>query len=177
MAVSCYDMEQIFRTYYSRLCHFAWQMVHDADQAEDIVQDAFANFWNNRHAVADDEIAIKNYLYSTVRNACFNISRHAKVEDRYLQLNREDVVEESAVLANIIRAEVMDEVYKIVRTMPQGCQDVFRLGYLEGLSNLKIAEQLNISVNTVKTQKQRGLKIIRGKLNPEFFALLVLFFS
>ena len=148
-------------------------MLHDADQVEDIVQDAFMNYWDNRDAVADEETAIKNYLYSTVRNACFNISRHEKVVSRYLNLHQEQLTEESTVLASIIRAEVMDEVYKIVRSMPHGCQEVFRLGYLEGLSNLKIAEQLNISVNTVKTQKKRGLKIVKGKLNPELFALVV----
>jgi len=168
-------MEQIFRTYYPRLCHFAWQMTHDAARAEDIVQDAFMNYWDNRQAVADDEVAIKNYLYSTVRNACFNVSRHEKVIDRYLTLHQEDLTEESTVLADIIRAEVMDEVYRIVQSMPEGCQQVFRMGYLEGMSNQKIAEQLKISVNTVKTQKQRGMKIIKGKFDPGLLALVVFY--
>lgn len=167
--------EELFKKYYPRLCHFAWQFVHDRDLVEDVAQDAFMAYWNNQHAVADDDIAIKNFLYSSVRNACLNRSRHEKVVQRFLGRYHPDEFEESHVMANIIRSEVMDEIYRIMQAMPDGCRQVFRLGYLEGLSNYKIAEELNISVNTVKTQKQRGVKLIKNKFNPELLGLLLLF--
>lgn len=166
------SVEEVFKTYYPRLCHFAWQLLHDKDIVEDIVQDAFVAYWNNKDAIADHDVAIKNFLYTSVRNFCYNIIRREKATQRFQLLHQEDEHEESQVLAKIIRSEVMEEIYKIVRSMPEGCQKVFRLGYLEGLTNPQIAEKLAISINTVKTQKQRGLKILKGKLNPELFALL-----
>ncbi len=174
---SMFSLEVMFREYYPRLCHFAWQMLHDKvvaeDIVEDIVQDAFMAYWNNRDAIADHDVAIKNFLYTTVRYSCFNINRREKVEQRFQSLYQEEEFEEPQVLSNIIRAEVMNEIYKIIQSMPEGCQEIFRLGYLEGLTNPQIAEKLHISVNTVKTQKQRGLKIVKGKLNPELFIVFI----
>lgn len=168
------SIELLFKEYYSRLCHFAWQMLSDKERVEDVVQDAFMAYLDHADRVAKDDIAIKNFLYTSVRNACYNISRHTKVMQRYLLLQDINEVEESQVLAKIIRAEVMHEVYKIMQSMPEGCRQIFRMGYLEGLSNPQIADQLGVSVNTVKTQKQRGLKIIKGKLNPELLVILML---
>jgi len=168
------SVELLFREYYPRLCHFAWQMLNDKDRVEDVVQDAFMAYLDHAGMIAEDDIAIKNFLYTSVRNACYNITRHMKVTQRYFLLQETNEVEESQVLTKIIRAEVMHEVYRIIQTMPEGCQQIFRMGYLEGLTNPQIADQLGLSVNTVKTQKQRGLKIIKAKLNPELFGLLIL---
>jgi RNA polymerase sigma-70 factor (ECF subfamily) len=57
--------------------------------------------------------------------------------------------------------------------MPTSCQQVFRLGYLDGLSNLEITRELKISINTVKTQKQRGMKMLLKRLNPEFLPVII----
>ncbi len=166
------SVEEVFKRYYPRLCHFAWQFLHDKDVIEDIVQDAFIAYWNNIGAIADHDVAIKNFLYTSVRNFCYNVIRRERTTQRFHLLHQADECEESQVLTKIIRSEIMDEIYKIVQSMPVACQKVFRLGYLEGLTNQQIAKKLDISINTVKTQKQRGLKIIKGKLNPELFALV-----
>lgn len=169
------SVEKLFKEYYARLCHFAWQLLDDKDMAEDVVQDAFMVYWNNKETIIDNDIAVKNFLYAAVRNACYNVVRREKVTQRFQLLNPMEELEESQVLTNIIRSEVMVEIYKIIQSMPSGCQQVFRMGYLDGLSNAEIAEQLDISVNTVKTQKRRGLKLVKGKLNPELFTLLLMF--
>lgn len=166
--------EVVFKTHYKRLCHFAWQLLGDKDMVEDVVQDAFVTYWNHRNAIHDNDVAVKNFLYTTVRNSCMNLFRRAKVVRRYQEANQEETFEESKVIHNIILTEVMDDVLKVMQTMPEGCKAVFRLGYLEGLTNPEVAERLNISVNTVKTQKQRALTVLRAKLNPEFFALIAL---
>ena len=166
--------DRLFRKYYPRLCHFAWQLLGDAVMAEDVVQEAFTAFLERRGKVADHDAAIKNYLYMSVRNACINVGRDAKIAERYFRLNPLETMEDAAVVNRIIHAEVMNEVYSIITDMPEGCQRVFRLGYLEGWSNARIAEVLQVSINTVKTQKQRGLKLLKGKLSPELWGVLLL---
>ena len=167
------SIEPLFRKYYPRLCHFGWQMLNDKDVVEDLVQDAFIAYWNNKDVVANNDTAIKNFLYTSVRNASYNIIRHDKVAERYRSLHAAEEIEEPRILTKIIRSEVMDEIYRIMQTMPEGCRQVFSLGYLEEFSNPQIASQLGISINTVKTQKQRGLKILKGKLDPGLFSLVV----
>ena len=77
--VYLFSADKLFRKYYARLCHFAWQLQGDEAMAEDIVQDAFAGFIERRHKIADKDIAIKNYLYTSIRNACHNVGDRKSV--------------------------------------------------------------------------------------------------
>lgn len=167
--------EDLFQRYYRRFCHFAFQFLNDEKAAEDVVQDAFVAFWKKRHTISEDPIIVKNYFYSSIRNACYNIHRHSKVQERFQKINEWQLSEDPQFLEAIIRAEVMSQVYEVIDTLPAACCQVFKLGYLEGLTNPKIAEKLGISINTVKTQKRRALVTLRTKLNPEILSLFLLF--
>jgi len=169
--------KELFTQYYPRLCHFAWQLLSDKEMVQDVVQDVFLTYWGRHEELKSDPAAVKSFLYITVKNACLNIRRHEKVVEKYRMLTPFQEAEESGIMRKIIRAEIMVEVFEIMKSMPEGCREVFRLGYLEGLSNIQIAEHLQIGVTTVKTQKQRALKLIKSKLNPDFFTLFVFFFE
>lgn len=167
--------ESIFREYYSRLSYFAFQFVNDKDVAEDLVQDAFLAYWDQKKKVADHPNAIKDFLYTSVKNAALNLLKRQKVVERYFSLRSEEVIEGERILESIIEAEVMANLHQAIARLPESCRNVFLLAYFEGLSNSKIAEKLSISINTVRNHKQNGLKVLRTQLNPEtFIALLVL---
>lgn len=159
---------------YKALCYFAWEMVNDTDLAEDLVQDAYVSFLKNKHVISGDEQAIKSFLYSSVRNAVYNLNRKAKTIRKYLQRQDFSDIDDIDYEHRIIRAEFMSAIYLIVADLPGACQQIFKLSYLEGLSNQEISAQLGLSINTIKTQKQRALRVLKHKLHPEFFGLLVL---
>ncbi len=169
--------KELFQHYYPRLCHFAWQFLRDDQQVQDVVQDTFLAFWDRRPALADNAIAIKNYLYTTVKHACFNIKRHRKTVERYQAAHPVQESEEPPVLDELIRSEVMAHIYAIMEKMPDACKEIFRMGYLEGYSTAEISELLGLSVSTVKTQKYRAVKLIKSNLNPEFFAIFSIFYQ
>lgn len=170
------DFELLFRNNYARLYYHALQLVHDKDGAEDLVQEAFTKLWRRRTDF-DNEFAAKSFLYLTVRNAGLNVLRHEKVKERFAHHRSEEPFEESAALHKIIKAEALGEIYRSIEELPEGCRNVFKMGYLQELKNHEIAEQLNISVNTVKTQKARALQLLRLKLNPELFIIFFIFLS
>lgn len=169
------DIKDLFKLYYPRLVHFSYQILHDQSQAEDLVQDTFVKLWNNCHLVSGDSIAIKNYLYTTTKNACLNILRHHKIAENHIQ-NQHNLLFEEAVLHKIIRSEVLAEIHQAINSLPFSCRQIFRLCYVDGMKNSQVADLLGISINTVKTQKQRGLKVLRLQLRPELFLLLTIFF-
>jgi RNA polymerase sigma factor (sigma-70 family) len=72
----------------------------------------------------------------------------------------------------IIRAEVIGEIQRSIEDLPEGCKVVIKLAFTEGLKNEEIAKALGISINTVKSQKQRALKLLR--LNLDFKSFLIL---
>lgn len=150
------------------------QYLKDDESAKDIVQEAFVTFWNIREQVAADEQSINSFLYSSVRNACLNKLRRLKLENGFLNKQDADPAEDAIGLNSIIRSEVMAELNKIITTLPKNCQLIFRMGYLEGLKNPQIARELGVSINTVKTQKKRGLQLVKMRINPDFLGLLSL---
>jgi RNA polymerase sigma-70 factor (family 1) len=163
--------ETVFNQNYGSLCYFAFQLIGDTSIAKDLVQDAFVAYWSNKDKVATHPLAIKDYLYTAVRNACLNHIRRRKVLERYLNSRNVNDFTEEKIIHKIIESELIDRLYQAIDTLPEACAKVFKLGYLEGLSNSKIAETLNISVNTVRTQKQRGLKALKARLDFETFIL------
>ncbi len=163
--------EQLFKHYYSRLCYFSFQIVGDKEIAKDIAQDAFVKYFNQAEQI-QNEFAVKNFLYSTARNASINFLRHNKVVQNHLLLQDPFPLEENNVIHTIIKAEVFAEIYAAIESLPASCRRISRMAYLEGLKNSEIAETLNISVNTVKTQKQRALQLLRLKLTPDRFLIL-----
>ncbi|MCL7988159.1 RNA polymerase sigma-70 factor [Sphingobacterium sp. lm-10] len=165
--------EVLFKKYYKPLCHFAWQLLHDDESAKDIVQDAFMIYFDRKHKISAKDEVIRQFLYSTVKFSSLNQLRHAKVDAKYMLSlpSFEDWCDEDLEL-KYIRSEVLAEVYKVVETMPDACKTIFKKGYLEGLSTKEIAEELNISVNTVKTQKRRAMRVLFDKLDPEVLVAL-----
>jgi RNA polymerase sigma-70 factor (family 1) len=167
------SFDALFSEFYNRLVYFSFQFVSDKDKAQDIVQDAFIKYWSQQQTVLPDKTAIKNFLYSTVRNASLNIIRHQKVVEGYVQLQGYAEPGEPSVMEAIIAAEVMAEVHAAVQSLPANYRLISEMGYLEGKKNREIADELDMSVNTVKKQKQRALQLLRMKLTPEMFIMLL----
>lgn len=160
----------IFETYYQRLSHFTRSLVGDGE-AEDIVQETFVKLWE-RAATFDTPVAIKAFLYLTAKNACLNMIRHQRIIKAHENLTTEAV--EGNLLFTIIRHEVIEEIRTTVNNLPESYRKVIHLSYFEGKSNQETADILNISINTVKTQKLRGFKMLRTMLKHAPEGLLII---
>lgn len=167
------EFSHVFKEYYPRLCHFAFRITGCKALSEDICQEAFIRYWNNRHTVADAGDAVRSYLYTMVRNACISKLRHDKVVKRYLKSPDAAGPDEIGIDHAMIRSEVAAEIHSALEKLPQGCRQVVQMAYLEGMKNKEIASQLGVSVNTVKTQRQRGIHLLRSSLKPGTLALLL----
>ncbi len=158
------SIEGIFKSYFIRLQSFAIHWVRTEEVAKDIVQDAFLSLSEQVDLLQKPEQVIKSYLFSTVKHLSFNHIRKDKSRTR-LQANipfQED--DEDDMMDNLIRAEVMGELYQELARLPEGCQHICRLIYFDGKKYEEVAGILNISINTVKSQRQRALRILKSRL-------------
>lgn len=167
-------IKQLFDLYYTRLCYFAHKLIGNKEDAEDIVQDAFVAYWK-KQTDFDNEPSIKSFLYLTVKNACLNVIRHENVAKRFAESQDTTSLEDEKITDQIIRSEVAGEIYTAITALPPGCRQVLTLAYFEGLKNDEIAQELDISVNTVKTQKARALQLLRLKLDVGSLVLVMAF--
>ncbi|HVU58708.1 MAG TPA: RNA polymerase sigma-70 factor [Puia sp.] len=157
-------LHELHDLYYPALCHFAISLLGDTPAAEDIVTEVFVVLWKKSQ---DFETLqnIKAFLYISTRNACLNhikrLQRDTAMKSglsNYLSTERPEFA-----LNQMIRAEVLQQIYEAIEALPSQCGKVFKLCYVEGLSNSEVAERFSISVNTVKNHKVKALGLLRLK--------------
>lgn len=158
----------IFDKFYLSLSLFAYKIVKDYNLVDDFIQDAFVRLWENAENFSHIN-GIKKYLYLCVRNSCLNHVKHRIIEER-ANLNI-DVIDYD-FKNNLFEEELYAFLYKSISDLPNQSKQVMLLS-LSGLSNIEIAQQLSISINTVKTLKKRSYKVLKGRLTD--FLLILLF--
>lgn len=166
-----FDFEVLFNKYYAGLCYYAYKFVQNKEVSKDLVQDVFVKSWDKRNDF-NTELSIKNFLYVSLRNSCLNYLRHSVVEKKFIELSDIDAHENEKGLSNLIKAEVVMSLREAIDKLPEGCRMVLKLAYFEGLKNDEIATELGISVNTVKTQRQRAMKLMRLSLSSPNYAVV-----
>lgn len=80
------------------------------------------------------------------------------------------------IFQSIVRTEVYKEILDAVNQLPERCGEIFKLAYIEQMTNNEIAKLLSISVNTVKAQKNNAKKLLREHLKHLYPIVVFLFF-
>ena len=160
----------LFDTYGKSLYFYCNSILKNSTFGEDVVQESFVNLWERRK----DFVAllpVRVFLYQTARNKCMDLLKHEQVihkhEASLVKEFSEDFLDEK-----MIEEEMLGEIYRAIDELPSECGRVFRLG-LEGLSNQEIADTLSISVNTVKTQKQRAMTVLKKRFSTGMLLVLL----
>lgn len=165
--------ENVFRTYYAALCSFSEKYLSKKADAEDVVGHLFVNLWNREQQFQDDA-HVRASLYRATYNACLNHIRSSKrVFNREEQYSGEREINDDSFLNEMLQAELIRMIYKEIDSLPPHYSKIMTLCYHEDLKNEEIAEQLNLSVQTVKNYKSAALKLLRSKLPNDAFILLI----
>ncbi|GAA4805434.1 RNA polymerase sigma-70 factor [Olivibacter ginsenosidimutans] len=169
-----FTIEGLFKRYYPRLFTFAFHLLENEEEAEDIVQDAFLIVCEQQSTIGVSDQAIKSYLYTTIKHDALNRLRHKKVIANFTEKSQQPEMDEMHVLDHLIHAEVIGELLEALEKLPEGCATICKMRYFEGLKNSQIADLLGISVHTVKSQKQRALNLLKKHLRPEVLSVFML---
>jgi RNA polymerase sigma-70 factor (family 1) len=162
--------KDLFNSFYPALCNFANTFVHDVQISEDFVQEVFISLWDYKKNF-NDLLSLKSFLYKSVRNKSLNYLKHQKIIDKHFDTTVKDTENDAFYFDHIIEEETHRLIYNAINELPQNCKKILLLS-INGLSNPEIAEDLNISVNTVKTQKAIAYKHLRIKLKELFLVIL-----
>lgn len=165
------SFREMYENMFHSLCLYGYKMISNEDVVADIVQEAFITVWNKREEF-NSLVGTKSYLYTVVRNNILNHMRDLKtvsIENHPANYEEADMEFNSQILK--------EESYKLVRDAVKNLPDQTRkiiILTLNGCSNQEIADELGISINSVKTLKKAGYAKLREKLQKHVFALLVI---
>lgn len=136
----------------------AAEYVKDDFTAETIVGNVIVHLWKKRD-ILEINSSLRAYMVQSVRNRCLNYLQLEYVRREVRFPNQPDekgeidylaLTDETYPLGTLLEKELEQEISNAIERLPNECRMVFRMSRFEELSNQDIAQQLNISVNTVK---------------------------
>jgi RNA polymerase sigma-70 factor (family 1) len=162
--------------YHHHLCVYAFSLTNDNDLSEDIVQNVFMAIWNKKHKLKEDFV-IKSYLYKSVYNEFIDQYRKEKtllaLEKKYFD-----------ALSSIVEDEDGNSLEKLIKmvkqeieNLPPKCKQTFLLSKQDGLTNVEIAEYLNISIKSVEAHITKAFFLLRKAVGEKVNSILFLLFE
>lgn len=177
------SFEQIYLHYYTRMKCFAQEYVLSEADAENILQDVFADFWENRE-ILQTHINVIAFLFTAIRNRSIDYLRRRMKEQEVLEHLQEEYV--LTMKINMESLVALDEhffyhediekiIQKAIDVLPEKCRQIFIMNKIEGKKQKDIAVELNISVNTIETQMGIAYKKLKEELKNLYPLFLFLF--
>ena len=165
------NFDYFFRQYYVALCFFANSIIHNDEDAKDIVQDCFVKLWNN-DIVNEKVDMVKSFLYTMVRNRCIDYTRKQKTitKTKSILLKSEEEFEH---FDELVFAEMMRQIFDQIEELPETMKTILKKYYFEGKKHKEIAAEMNTTPDAVRMQKTRAIKILKQKLPPHIGLLLM----
>lgn len=167
--------KEIYERYFSVLYIHAYKRLQNREEAQDVVQEVFAIFWNKRESILLTG-SLPAFLYTAIRNRIFNIFSHKQVESNYIESLQHFINQGVCQTDHLVREhELVAMIDKEIASLPPRMQEVFQLSRNQYLSHKEIALELNLSEQTVKKQVNYALRVLRTKFG--LFISLLFFFQ
>lgn len=169
--------ESIFKEHYNTLANYAYSILKNKQNAEDVVQDVFVKLWQKSPDVVSTP-QVKFYLVTATKNNCISFLRKesgktfVSPEDAQLHAHADEP-------AGKEHEDISLVINKALSALPPQCLAIFKLSRFGKLTYQQIADELGLSVKTVENQMGKALRIMREyakQHNISFGLLLLLLF-
>ena len=159
----------LYKKYASTMLGICIRYFQFREEAEDALQEGFIKVFTNLKTFRNEgslEGWIKRIMVNTALNQLRNQQKHQYHAD--LEEVEHLVTDDFDLIGSIARRDLLN----LLHELPPGYRMVFNMYEVEGYSHKEIAEALNISVSTSKTQLLKARKVLQKKvieLNKETY--------
>ena len=161
----------LYDHHYQILCHVAAQYVKDDFLAETIVGDVIFHLWEVRETI-EIKTGIRQYLMTCVRHRCMDYLKSQYHQREVSESNAglkdfpvlQYVKDDDYPLGRLLEKELEGEIMNAINRLPDECRKVFNMSRFENRKYEEIANELKISVNTVKYHIKHALALLHEEL-------------
>lgn len=165
--------EILFRTHYKELYVHALSFVRNEEEARDIVNDVFEYAWNNRYKI-DQSVSLRPFLYTMTRTRSLDYLRHEKTKARF-RLYYHSLPQELEIDYDDYE-KLIRKIMGLIEKLPAQTRNVFQKCFIEKKKYKEAGEELNISVNTIRTHITKALRILREELPDKEIEIFLFIF-
>lgn len=165
--------EGLYKEHFVFFSLVSFNIVKDKDAANDIVQDFFIYLWEKKES-PDFTISFKAYGTKAVKN----LSLQYLEKNKTISLQNNKIAlpkSEEQIVFETTEENKKSGIHTLIEKIPQARREIFMLHVVEGLSYAEIAENHNISINTVKTQMKRAYASLRESKNSSLLNFIMYF--
>ena len=161
-------MAELYDTIGTKLFSLSYQILNNRWDAEEVVQDAFTALWKKPQAFNPQKGKLTSWLMVLVRNRSVDRyrSRKRRKDTTSIEVSLEvQPVDESIDIAT--SASQTDEnqlLGNAIERLPAKQLIVLKLSYFKGLTHPEIAQELGISLGTVKSRIRLGVDKLKQSL-------------
>jgi RNA polymerase sigma-70 factor (ECF subfamily) len=161
--------DELYRRYSPTAYGIAYRLTGQRLLAQDVVHDAFLALWRAPEAFDAGRGAFRTFFFSLVHHrAVDTIRREERLRARHDRAaNLEPVADEDPserVVDEDFVAGRRHEVREALKDLSAEQRQVLEMAYDRGMTQVRIAEELDIPLGTVKTRTFAALRRLRGIL-------------
>ncbi|WP_020597279.1 RNA polymerase sigma factor [Spirosoma panaciterrae] len=167
--------EALYNRYFTRLFNYTYEKSGDQFIAQEIVQELFINFWQQRKQLFINR-SVNGYLYTAAKHLIIDQHRREVTRNHHTDQFVTYQTSVSNQTEEQIRVNELQRTYmNFLNQLPDKCRCVFSLSR-EGFSNREIAEQMNISEKTVEQHITKALRQLRAQFPQQLLILFIISF-
>ena len=153
------EFKQLFLPLSRQIYWMAWRLTGNAEEAEDLTQEVYAQLWTKRESLSGISNPIA-YCSVLVRNLYLNQVRKQRVETT--EMARELFVADGNILEDAIeQKQACEQVMRLIGQLPEQQRKVVTMHDVEGCSNEEIRQQTRLASTHVRVLLSRARKTIR----------------
>lgn len=162
----CVDGDQraqrmLFERFAPKMLGVCMRYSKNSEQAEDVLQDGFVKVFTKLSYYKGDG-SLEGWIRRIVVNTALDqIRKNAKFQDN---VALDDVDYKLELKGNVLENLAAEDLLVLINEMPAGYKVVFNMFAIEGYSHKEIAQELNVSENTSKSQYSRARAYLKKKL-------------
>lgn len=166
--------DTIYERYGKRLYGFVLRYIKQESDAEEIVQEVFLKIWESRDKI-DTYASFDSFLFTIAYNTTISLLRKRINEKKYLdQLQyRQQIVDSEELINEIHFKEINEQLTSLLDQLTPRQREIFRLSREQGLTHEEIAQNLNISRNTVKNHLVTALAFLKSRISGSMLTVIL----
>lgn len=163
-------LKEIVDIYYVPLCMYSVQFVESEQESEDIVQELFVRIWEKR--LFEKITNLKMYLFISVRNTSVAFVKNHYNREGIDDLDMESLCDWNDDFSEDLLSEKRRQLKELLKKLSPKEYEVLMKIIVNEKKYKEVAQEMEVSVNTVKMHLKRAMK----KLRSEGLLLFIYFF-